>query len=250
MQPEISIVVPTYKRPEKLDRALESIGDAVSSSYEIIVVDDCPDGSGFAVANRYGARYVSKAGIDRGLSASRNIGLSLANGVWIAFLDDDDFFAPRGLEKLLSIAKFQRGIVFGDYAAFNLDTRADIDLSAVNLDALLVVNHIPVGAYIIERGAITQPFDARLRSHEDWDFLLTHTVNLALHHVPGVVVQIDKTEVQSTSMLARRRKLAWLDHLSIWARFPASHLSAQRSQLLLSLGIQIPTELLQFEDEI
>lgn len=250
MAPEISIIVPTYKRSEKLDRALASVAPAVSARYEIIVVDDCPQGSGFAVANKYGARYVCKAGTDRGLSASRNIGLDLARGVWVVFLDDDDFFAPDGIDRLLSGANNERTIVFGDYTAFSNDARVDIDLSFVNLDALLVFNRIPVGAYIIRRGCITQRFDTRMRSHEDWDFLLTHTQSLALMHLPGITVFIDKTEVQSTSMLARRRKLAWLDHLSIWARFPASHLSKERSQLLMSLGIQLPEDLLQFEDEI
>ena len=250
MNPELSIVVPTYRRPEKLERALASIGSAASCSHEVIVIDDCPEGSGFAAASRHAARYVSKAGLDRGLSASRNIGLDLARGQWITFLDDDDFFAPQGLDRLLTRAHIERGIVFGDYTAFSTETRADIDLSPVNLDAMLVFNRIPVGAYIMERGAIAQQFDTRLRSHEDWDFLLTHTANNRLIHVPGIVVLIDKTEMQSTSMLARRRKLAWLDHLSIWARFPASHLSVERSQLLLTLGIQLPAELLRFEDEI
>ena len=250
MNPELSIVVPTYKRPEKLQRALASIGTAVRATHEIIVVDDCPHGSGFAVASHHDARYVCKAGVDRGLSASRNIGIDLARGRWITFLDDDDFFAPQGLDRLLAHAQNERGIVFGDYTAFNTESRADIDLSLVNLDAMLVVNRIPVGTYIMERRAITQRFDTRLRSHEDWDFLLTHIENNPLRHVPGVVVLIDKTEVDSTSMLARRRKLAWLDHLSIWARFPACHLSAERSQLLITLGIQLPEELLRFEDDV
>jgi glycosyltransferase involved in cell wall biosynthesis len=250
MTPELSIIVPTYQRPDTLERALASIAAATACSVEIIVVDDCPQGSAFAIANRHGARYVCKAGIDRGLSASRNVGLGLARGRWLAFLDDDDFFAAQGLDGLLSKASTARGIVFGDYTAFNTETCSDIDLSSLKRDALLVVNHIPVGAYIIERAAVVQQFDTRLRSHEDWDFLLTHTTNNELHHVPGVVVLIDKTQVHSTSMLARRRKLAWLDHLSIWARFPSSHLSAQRAQLLRTLGVELPPELLRFEDEI
>jgi glycosyltransferase involved in cell wall biosynthesis len=249
MNPEISIVVPTYKRPEKLQRALASIGAAVSCSHETIVVDDCLEGSGFAVANLHGARYVCKAGADRGPSASRNVGIGLARGQWIAFLDDDDYFAPQGLDGLLAKARLERGIVFGDYTAFNTETKADIDLSPVDMDAMLVFNRIPVGVYVMERGVITQRFDTRLRSHEDWDFLLTHTANNPLRHVPGIVALIDKSEVLSPATLARRRKLSWMDHLSIWARFPANHLNVERSNLLLSLGIQIPPELLQFDDE-
>jgi len=250
MKPHLSIIVPTYQRPQKLERALASVASATNCHFEIIVIDDCPQGSAFSIANRYGARYVCKAGIDRGLSASRNIGLSIARGRWFAFLDDDDFFAPGGLDQLLLKTNGEYGIVFGDYTAFNTDARADIDLSAINFDSMLVFNRIPIGAYVIARSSVTQQFDTRLRSHEDWDFLLTNMKDVSLHHVPCIVVLIDKTEVNNTSMLARRRKLAWLDHLSIWSRFPASRLSKDRADLLCSLGIQLPEELLKFEDDI
>jgi GalNAc5-diNAcBac-PP-undecaprenol beta-1,3-glucosyltransferase len=251
MTPDLTLVVPTYRRPAKLERALQSIPGAVSAAHEVLVVDDCPDGSGFEVARRHGARYVHKAGIERGLSASRNVGLTLARGRYLAFLDDDDFFLPQGLDRLLSAATQGHALVFGDYAAFNTESRSDVSLAGVSVDVLLVCNQIPVGAYLISRSAVSRPFDVRLRSHEDWDFLLSHVaVADAMTHVPGSVVMIDKTENQSSSMQARRRKHFWLDFLSIYARFPASHLSAERAQMLQSLGLQIPPGMLQFDDDI
>jgi glycosyltransferase involved in cell wall biosynthesis len=251
MRPTRSIVVPTYRRPETLRRALESVAGAVSTSHEVVVVDDCPDASAAPVAKHFNTRYVHKAGVDRGLSFSRNIGLALARGHMIAFLDDDDFFLPGGLERLLGgVTVSGAGVVFGDYQAFNSIRREEVSLAPVTLDVLLVCNQIPVGAYVIARHAIIRNFDTRMRSHEDWDFLLSSISEFGMAHVEGSVVAIDKTENQTNSMQARRRKLFWMDFLSIYAKFPATHLSSARESMMASLGIQLPNGLMKIDDQI
>lgn len=248
MSPELSIIVPTYRRPAKLERALGSIAGAVSHSREVIVIDDCPDASGFEAARRHGARYVHKAGIDRGLSTSRNIGISLARGRYLAFLDDDDFFVEGGLDRLIDAGK--DGIVFGDYGVFNTESRSESSLAAVTREGLLVCNSIPVGAYIIERSSLSRTFDTRMRSLEDWDFLLSNTASCEMHHVPGLVAMIDQTELGTTSMQTRRSKLLWLDFLAVYARFPASHLGAARARVVSLFGVVVPEKMLQVDDVI
>lgn len=251
MQPVLSILVPTYRRADKLRRALDSVAGAVSASHEVIVVDDCPEGSGNSVARQYGARYVHKAGVDRGQSFSRNMGLEIALGQWVAFLDDDDFFLPGGLDRLLQSAiGGSAAVVFGDYQAFNNSARTEVSLAQVSWDVLLVCNQIPMGAFVIARHAVKRNFDTRMRSHEDWDFLLSNIAMGGMAHVPVDVVAIDKTENQTTSTEARRRKLFWLDFLSIYARFPASHLAQAREAMLASLGVQLPPGLLHIDDVI
>ncbi len=248
--PVLSIIVPTYQRPQTLERALASVGPACSASHEVIVVDDCPDGSAFAVARPFGCRYLHKAGIDRGLSASRNLGIELARGRYLAFLDDDDFFLPNGLDRLLAAAD-EGCLVFADHMSFTVEHQQLHDLAPLTADHLRVCNHIPVGAYLVPRSAIVQRFDTRLRSHEDWDFLLALLNRVVLRHVPGPpVVAIDKTRNQSDSMQARRRELFWLDFLAIYAHYPAPHLADLRAGMLQSLGVQISPQMLCAEDRV
>ena len=229
---------------------MESTRRATSCFIEVIVVDDCPDGSAFGVVQKYGARYVSKAGIERGQSFSRNIGIQMARAPWLCFLDDDDFLLDGGIDRLLQVARPGNSLVFGDYFAFNVGVRTEVSLQAITLNSLLVCNNIPMGAFLINKSFIIRNFDTRMRSHEDWDFLLSNGFGGTFEHVPMQVVAIDKTENLTTSTEARRRKYFWLDFLSIYARFPASHLADARQAMLASLGLQLPDGLLQMGDEI
>ena len=248
--PAISVVVPTYQRPQLLERALKSIGEATSATHEIIVIDDSPDGSGFEAARRYGAKYVFKAGKQRGSSASRNIGLKLATGEFLAFLDDDDFFNPGGLDALLQEARNGGDsgdrIIFGDYSKFTFELRTKVALAGLTLDHLLVVNHIVMGSFLLRRTSLDGGFDLRMRSHEDWEFILRHAQSQPLHHVPIDVVSIDKTANTTTSTEARRRPMFWLDFISIYSRYPALHLAEFRAKQLAVLGLAMSKDMLEW----
>ncbi len=248
LMPAISIVVPTYRRPEKLARALGSIAQALSQPSEVIVIDDCPDGSAFAVARQFQAQYVHKAGRDRGQSASRNIGLALARGRWLCFLDDDDFFMPQGLDRLLIAAEAGGQVVFGDYQAFNAEARAEVPLAGITLDTLLVCNQIPMGAFVMDRGAVVRSFDTRMRSHEDWDFLLSCLGGRKLVHLPVNTVNIHKSLANAPENLRRGNThdeliVEVMRHL--YKKFPGEHLGIKqaRQMLMKNSGIIVSLEL-------
>ena len=93
MEIMISIVVATYKRPELLRRCLNSIPFLYQSLVDVLVIDDDPNMSGADVVSEFNSiRYFSKRGFDGGLSNSRNLGINLAIGKYLIFIDDDDFF--------------------------------------------------------------------------------------------------------------------------------------------------------------
>jgi glycosyltransferase involved in cell wall biosynthesis len=99
MSVDFSVVIPTYRRRKELMEAVASVCSQAEVSLEIIVVDDCPQGSAqHIVENLCDKRVIyfrnpePTGGVP---SIVRNIGWSQSRGIFIHFLDDDDV-VPRG----------------------------------------------------------------------------------------------------------------------------------------------------------
>jgi succinoglycan biosynthesis protein ExoM len=117
---ETSVVIPTYRRPGDLARAIASVvaQQGVAASFEIIVVDNDPDGSvrslvaGMAAESPVPIRYVHEA--RPGISHARNTGVASATGRYLAFLDDDEEVDPDWLAYFLgTLQKFAADAVVG-----------------------------------------------------------------------------------------------------------------------------------------
>lgn len=247
MKPLISIIIPTYKRPDLLARALQSATCSNNNLLEIIVIDDDPEMSAQKVVQAFEkVRYVAKRGIQRGLSKSRNIGIELSIGDFLIFIDDDDFFEANGIEFYLEATKLNKPFVYSNFNYIKPNEVVNVNLESRSLRGLLVHNFIPVGSYMIRKSAIQYRFDEFMRSHEDWDFLLK---NLDLKNsvfIPKITVSIDKTAVENESMQIRRKQLLWMDFISIYSKHPAPDLAEARAKTLKSYGVNIPLQTLRF----
>jgi GalNAc5-diNAcBac-PP-undecaprenol beta-1,3-glucosyltransferase len=249
--PFATVIIPTYKRPELLLRAIDSIQSTQQEQLEIIVIDDDPEMSAAEITKKFpAAQYVAKRGVNQGLSASRNIGISLSRGRFIMFLDDDDYLAPCGLDRLFSRIDTKSSFYFGEFAISRNDGLFQMIRNQPNGETMLVCNTIPVGSYLIEKSAIRYKFDEQLRSHEDWDFLLKNVDWNKAKYIDDFLVIISKDETSAPSMQKRLRDFFPLDYLTIYSRFPAPHLSDTRSTALKALGLDVPESLLKRKDKI
>lgn len=97
----ISVVIPTRGRPDSLAKALASVVGQTMPPAEIVVVADGPEEDTVAMLRDSGIAGLRTIEIDvpGGASAARNAGVLAATGEWIAFLDDDDEWLPRKLER-------------------------------------------------------------------------------------------------------------------------------------------------------
>lgn len=104
---DVTIVIPTYKRPDRIMRAVQSAFHQTVSSKEIIVVDDNGKDTKEAketmkelesFVRNHAIIYIQND-TNSGGSFSRNQGLEIAQGKYITFLDDDDEIDPDKLEK-------------------------------------------------------------------------------------------------------------------------------------------------------
>lgn len=107
-EPFISIIVPIYKIPEDyLKRCIDSILKQDFTDIELILVDDeSPDNSGI-ICDEYSKKDARIKVIHQknsGVSVARNSGIDIANGVWISFVDADDWLEKNYVSKFNEIA--------------------------------------------------------------------------------------------------------------------------------------------------
>lgn len=244
----ITVVIPTYKRTEKLKRTLGSLCGGDMSLLDIIVIDDDPQMSAAAIVQQFGeGRYFAKRGLQRGLSISRNIGINLSVGKYIVFIDDDDFFYPGAMDIFTAAMHPQISFYYTDFTYLRNTGEVSVDQSGVISHKLMVGNTIPVGSFMIEKAAIVSQFDTMMRSHEDWEFLLKNIKWESSIYIPQKVVVIDKTETTDDSMQIRKKDMFWLDYLSVYSKHPSIELAETRSKVLATYGVNVPPELLRFE---
>ena len=100
----VSVIIPTYNRKKFLKEAVHSVLSQSFKELEIIVVDDGSNHkSEWVEALDPRIHYIYCA--NRGAGAARNFGVSVSSGEYIAFLDSDDLWEKKKLEKQLSFLK-------------------------------------------------------------------------------------------------------------------------------------------------
>lgn len=125
MNPLVSFLIPTYNRANLVRQAIESILSQSYQNIEVIVIDDAStDDTEDVVRKIFGGkvRYYKNI-VNKGVSYSRNLGLSHANGKYIGLLDSDDIlFEPDCVEIALDILESnpQIGIFTSDVYCIDL----------------------------------------------------------------------------------------------------------------------------------
>jgi glycosyltransferase involved in cell wall biosynthesis len=95
--PSISVIIPTYNRCWILKEAIDSVLSQEYTNFEVIVVDDGSDDATAALLSSYGDYITNIYQENRGVSTARNVGILMAKGDYIAFLDSDDMWLPDKL---------------------------------------------------------------------------------------------------------------------------------------------------------
>ena len=101
--PLVSVVIPFYSGEEWLDEALESVLEQNYSNIEILVIND---GSKEDISNlkeKYASKVKFQDKENGGPATARNLGIEIAAGEYIAFLDSDDLWLPGKLEKQVEL---------------------------------------------------------------------------------------------------------------------------------------------------
>ena len=104
MKELVSVIIPVYNVQEYLPACLDCVCGQTYKDLEIILVDDGSTDDSGAICEQYGQndsriRVIHKP--NGGQSSARNMGIDVANGRWLTFVDSDDLIAPDYVEALL-----------------------------------------------------------------------------------------------------------------------------------------------------
>lgn len=184
---KISVVIPVLNSAGTLERCLDSILLQDVEGLEIIVVDGDSIDNTVQILSKYLRRYphilqVARFINDRGSGHARNVGMDMASGEFIMFVDSDDMLAEGYLEKALwTIREEQADIVRGDVVSVDEQTHVEtrwkmpegIWAGAASLEQLLLRNIGSIAPHaILFRTSMLRRHGLRYpeTSHEDSHF--------------------------------------------------------------------------------
>lgn len=122
---KVSVVVPAYNVERYIRRCIDSLLVQSLKEIEIIIVDDGSSDSTGLIADEYAAmdaRIVSVHQENKGLGFARNAGMTRASGLYVGFVDSDDWVDPEMFENLFVLAESNKAdVVFSGYKVVSND---------------------------------------------------------------------------------------------------------------------------------
>ncbi len=221
--PKVSVILPTYNRPDRLRTALASLTAQTYQDFEIIVVNDAGREVESVIAACPDRHRITTICHDRnrGLAAARNTGLRAAKGTYVAYLDDDDRYLPHHLETLVTYLernecriaytdawRVHERQIDGAYIEVGRDVPYSHEFSPADL---LVCNYFPVLCVMHARQCLDEVgyFDEALFAHEDWDLWIRMATRFPFKHLPVTTAEFtwrnDGTSMTSGTTATYRR---------------------------------------------
>ena len=125
----LSVIVPVYNRENFLPRCLESLVKQTMESIEILVVDDGSTDASLSIIEQFQKKYPGKIRLfcqeHEGVSAARNRGMKESAGLYITFVDSDDYVVSTRCERQLE--KFREDPKLGMVGSYEAEFVDDID---------------------------------------------------------------------------------------------------------------------------
>jgi len=190
--PLVSVVIPTYKRPDMLGRAIDSVLNQTYDNIEIIVVDDNDEDSEYRKETEdFMEKYTDVNNLvyfkhkeNKGGSAARNTGIRNSKGDFVAFLDDDDEWVKEKLVK--QIKEFNNldgeyGVVYHPYLKCSEnkeqiipDIKNTKEYSGNITKLLLKGNFIGTPVVLVKKEVFNKVglFDENLPRLQDWELFI------------------------------------------------------------------------------
>ena len=255
----VSVVIPTFGRPQFLRRCVESVCAQSYRQIEVIIVDDNGKGkalqlqTGIVVASiesKFLIKYIIQEE-NRGGSVARNAGVQGAEGEFIAFLDDDDQFEPDRIlnqvnflkEKVSQdpLVKACTSLVIRRKMGLEVDRQAAKSKDNYLFDLLSLKASLYTGSTLLIFTEVffeLKGFDERFRRNQDIEFMIRffERYNVAVLNEHLTILNIDdRTNIPSYQKVVETKKLFLGKFESLISTFTAE----QQREIYTSHALEI-----------
>lgn len=124
----VSIITPSFNSEKYISETIQSVINQTYKNWELLIVDDCSSDTTSSIVKDFQAKdsriYFTKLHKNSGAGIARDTALQLAKGRYIAFLDSDDVWKPKKLEKQLAFMKQEnQPFAFSFYDCIDEDSK-------------------------------------------------------------------------------------------------------------------------------
>lgn len=172
---KVSVIIPTYNREKFLKRAIESVLDQTFQDFELIVIDDGSNDNTKKIVQKFQnqdnrIKYLWQENSE-GAARPKNTGIKMAQGKYIAILDDDDEWFPTKLEKQVQFLEKHPEInIVGCNYLINGKKEYKIPKQKDVFKEILIADNIGPGSIMVYNKEVFNKvglFDENLKSGQD-----------------------------------------------------------------------------------
>ena len=219
--PVVSVLVPTFNRPQYLPKALASVLQQSYRNLQLIVINDGGEDVSDIVNSFHDPRltFINRKE-NRGKPYSLNEALNRATGKYVAYLDDDDIYYPNHISTLVNALEFKTDcqVAYSDfyktYCRIASDGSRQVLSKTVEVSRdfdrffMLYFNHVLHVCLMHRRDLIekTGPYNEQLNVLIDWDMTRRLVFFSDFHHVWEITGEYYHPEGESDRISIQRRK--------------------------------------------
>jgi Glycosyltransferases involved in cell wall biogenesis len=217
----ISVIIPTFNREKLIERAIKSVIAQTYTDIEVIVVDDnSSDNTEHVVRSINDGRIIYyKLENNQGACVARNVGIKLAKGDFIAFLDSDDEWHHDKLEKQIHFMKTENSdIVFCKALYIKGEIQREFPNEFFDSNKmyyeLLLRNLISTVTILAKTSCFNNiKFDENLPKFQDWDIVLRLSQQYRINFLNEPLVTVYFQEQSITSDIKHEKEVAALRNI-------------------------------------
>jgi len=117
---KVSVIIPVYNSSKYLEECINSVINQTYKNLEIIIINDDSTDNSLDIINSFNDKRIKLIDLPKngGVSNARNKGIEASTGDYICFLDSDDFWSLKKIEKQVKFIK-NKVFIFSDYEYYN-----------------------------------------------------------------------------------------------------------------------------------